>query len=406
MKTSTVRSVVKVPKKLHGRVVGHQGARIHEIEALFSGIRIFVPEKQSNSENIVLKGSPSSVAGAKEHILRICGILPEEVKAKKHLVKESLFDRADNICQIPPSHVNEQHTNQLDENERNLDNQDEQSNFSVSFLIFSFFAWIFDRILVVLGTREETIEISLNVPKKLVGKVIGKNGGTIEEIKLDYPGVSIIIPDRSDPSETISISGPRENAERAKRRIIDICDLGDSEFEEMRKNARALTHKANALFKAAKATSSREEKRKLYTKARQISNEAKLANLKTANEIFQCRNSGYEQDKMDLHGLFVKEAVSKVEDRLEILEEDLSKRNMNLLRLLIITGSGHHSEGKKARIKPEICALLSHRGYDFDEDGGQLIAYITNNKASVSKRKPFSAISPASKLALIVAILA
>merc|ERR1712232_1186542 len=91
------------------------------------------------------------------------------------------------------------------------------------------------------------------------------------------------------------------------------------------------------------------------------------ARADAAAAIFKAKNSGYGKDQMDLHGLYVNEALSYLSDRLDATDELLRKGE---LELTIITGAGHHTEQGKARIKPEVIKLLHERGYPFTEQPG------------------------------------
>ncbi|KDN44960.1 hypothetical protein RSAG8_05133, partial [Rhizoctonia solani AG-8 WAC10335] len=68
-------------------------------------------------------------------------------------------------------------------------------------------------------------------------------------------------------------------------------------------------------------------------------------------------NSG-DNDGLDLHGLYVKEAVKRTESAIR------AAQNRGDEELRIIVGRGSHSEGQMARIKPAIEQLLSRQHLD------------------------------------------
>jgi hypothetical protein len=59
--------------------------------------------------------------------------------------------------------------------------------------------------------------------------------------------------------------------------------------------------------------------------------------------------------RVDLHGLFVAEALARVEQHVAACKEH------RVLRTLIITGRGLHSQGGIARVRPEVEAWLRER---------------------------------------------
>jgi hypothetical protein len=90
---------------------------------------------------------------------------------------------------------------------------------------------------------------------------------------------------------------------------------------------------------------------------------------------------------MDLHGLYVKEAVAFVDERLVAVDGDL--RSGRLESLTIITGAGHHS-ANGAKIKPEIARLLAQRNLPYveDEAGGQFVVSFKRAGAAPAAAAP------------------
>ncbi len=65
--------------------------------------------------------------------------------------------------------------------------------------------------------------------------------------------------------------------------------------------------------------------------------------------------------ELDLHGLYVDEALDATEAFLTHWSKKASKETV-----LIITGAGHHSEGSKAVIRPKVASLLKERGLRYE----------------------------------------
>mmetsp|Transcript_15808 Transcript_15808/g.18450 ORF Transcript_15808/g.18450 Transcript_15808/m.18450 type:complete len:334 (+) Transcript_15808:80-1081(+) len=220
------------------------------------------------------------------------------------------------------------------------------------------------------------VSVVIKVPKKLQGKVIGRAGATLKDIESDYPGVDVVVPGRDSDSEDVIVKGPADAVKHAERRILDICGMLKDNSGAARDKARKLFDEADELFKKAKAANSKEERDELYKQAHAKKDEAHAANKEAAKAIFRSKNSGYGNDQMDLHGLYVKEAMDLVKDRLDLVDKDL--RSGGLPSLTIITGAGHHSDNNKAKIKPQVIDLLRERGYPFVEEEGQLIISFTD----------------------------
>ncbi|KAI5074844.1 hypothetical protein GOP47_0010805 [Adiantum capillus-veneris] len=87
--------------------------------------------------------------------------------------------------------------------------------------------------------------------------------------------------------------------------------------------------------------------------AKSLSNAAKAqaqlmaeANKKAAEALFNKHNATRDVGELDLHGLFVKEAIEKVEQRIALCKE------MGRKDLVVIVGKGNHSRDGNAILKP------------------------------------------------------
>lgn len=85
-------------------------------------------------------------------------------------------------------------------------------------------------------------------------------------------------------------------------------------------------------------------------------------NAKAVDAIFHHRNDGKGKFYIDFHGLYVKEAMSCLEKRLN----DLGRNNGKVLKA--ITGAGNHSPGHHAHIKPAVEEYLRTHNYKYKPD--------------------------------------
>ncbi|KAL5632216.1 hypothetical protein ACGC1H_000272 [Rhizoctonia solani] len=134
----------------------------------------------------------------------------------------------------------------------------------------------------------------------------------------------------------------------------------DPYYEQLRARARQAGDSMSNSFEEAKLAFQRGEK----AKAKQLAEEGKRyqADMHRLNEeasqwVHEQLNSG-DTDGLDLHGLYVKEAVKRVESAIR------AAQNRGDEELRIIVGRGSHSEGQMARIKPAIEQLLARQHLD------------------------------------------
>jgi DNA-nicking Smr family endonuclease len=169
--------------------------------------------------------------------------------------------------------------------------------------------------------------------------------------------------------------------------VLDICGLAPDVTGQARARARALHDEVDRLYDQMRAASDRGERDRLRAQAEAKKAAAEKADMEAAQQIFRAKNGGYGPEQMDLHGLYVKEAVAFVDERLVAVDGDL--RSGRLESLTIITGAGHHS-ANGAKIKPEIARLLAQRNLPYveDEAGGQFVVSLKRAGAAPAAAAP------------------
>jgi DNA-nicking Smr family endonuclease len=128
---------------------------------------------------------------------------------------------------------------------------------------------------------------------------------------------------------------------------------------------REAARKQAELAQAATSQSQRAYARYDHHAARRYSDESKRhwteyhrLNALAATEIFNSHNAKYPTDlsEIDLHGLFVSEALTRVEQHIQLCKKG------GLRRTVLITGWGSHSKDGMAKIKPAMQELCLREG--------------------------------------------
>ncbi|CAE7234214.1 unnamed protein product [Rhizoctonia solani] len=139
----------------------------------------------------------------------------------------------------------------------------------------------------------------------------------------------------------------------------------DPHYQQLRERASKAGDSMSKSFEDAKKAFERGQKAKaklLSQAGRKYQADMCRLNNEASRWVHEKLNSGDNKDGVDLHGLYVQEAV----DRAESAMKTAKKRGDEQLRLIV--GRGSHSEGEKARIKPAIEQLLSRRRMDYSTD--------------------------------------
>ena len=102
-------------------------------------------------------------------------------------------------------------------------------------------------------------------------------------------------------------------------------------------------------------------------KAKQLSEEGKKHgaqmeqyNKQAADAFFAAHNQGRDDYTIDLHGLYVEEALERLNQRFD----KIGRKGT----LVIIWGAGNHSEGGVRKIKPAVVEVLNKGGWKFEDD--------------------------------------
>lgn len=90
-------------------------------------------------------------------------------------------------------------------------------------------------------------------------------------------------------------------------------------------------------------------------------------NKKASNLILQSQN-WQTSGEIDLHGLFVNEAIDAATAFLKYWCKKSNSKNRKTV--LVITGAGHHSSDHKAVIRPKVEELLQQQGHIYESVNG------------------------------------
>eukprot|EP01038_Epipyxis_sp_PR26KG_P011211 gene11211-15042_t len=140
------------------------------------------------------------------------------------------------------------------------------------------------------------------------------------------------------------------------RVFSDAYYIARKEAEDHAVQRGKLFEESQVAFKDGK----KKEAKELSDQAKDHGNEMEAANKRAVNEILKPQNLA-NSDKIDLHGLFVQEAVDATKD---FAKSHVGKKQ----ELEIITGAGHHSDKAKGPvIKPAIIELCKQEGWRLEK---------------------------------------
>lgn len=209
---------------------------------------------------------------------------------------------------------------------------------------------------------------------EIVG-VLGHGGATIKKIEAES-GARIHI-DRKQGS--VKYEGSEEAVSAAKRLVAaaalkahetpDYCgeEGGKKRAKALRvqKRAREAKRQSHELWEKGDKAGAKT----MSNNGKELDTQAKKLHVQAAHAIYLHRNGGRPDNYIDLHGLFVEEALRFLKERLTTFAPGE--------KLEVVTGAGHHSEDHQAKIKPAVIAYLARKKLRWEElNAGDLLVYI------------------------------
>mmetsp|Transcript_5654 Transcript_5654/g.16811 ORF Transcript_5654/g.16811 Transcript_5654/m.16811 type:complete len:195 (+) Transcript_5654:134-718(+) len=134
--------------------------------------------------------------------------------------------------------------------------------------------------------------------------------------------------------------------------------------EKLRDDAGLLAHKRNECFeqsRAAYANGDGARAKELSNQGKEYDAEMDRLNARAAEIIFAAKQRDVDPDEIDLHGLYVSEAVEKTKERL------IADRAAGKDHVVVIYGAGSHSVGGIQKIKPAVIDLLNADRFRYDD---------------------------------------
>lgn len=144
---------------------------------------------------------------------------------------------------------------------------------------------------------------------------------------------------------------------------LDEAERLRSEALELQKQAKQISEKSQHEYQHG----SRSEAKSLSNEKTHLYEEMNRKNHQAAQLIFAHYNQNQPETTIDLHGLYVSEAIKYLEERLERCRRKKSRQ------LTVITGAGNNSIDRIPKIKPEVEAFARKHQLKVTAYSGHLI---------------------------------
>ncbi|KAG8135911.1 hypothetical protein E2320_008890 [Naja naja] len=193
-----------IDQKFHRTIIGQKGERIRDTRDKFPEVIINFPDPSHKSDIVQLRGPKNEVEKCTKYMQKMVADLVENsysisVPIFKQFHKNIIGKGGANIKKI------------REECNTKIDLPAENSNSET---------------IVITGKRAncEAAQMEVSIPSKLHNSLIGAKGRFIRSIMEECGGVHIHFPTEGSGSDTVTIRGPAQDVEKAKKQLLQLAE--------------------------------------------------------------------------------------------------------------------------------------------------------------------------------------
>lgn len=208
-----------IDQKFHRTIIGQKGERIREIRDKFPDVIINFPDPAHKSDIVQLRGPKNEVEKCTKYLQKMVSEMVENsysisVPIFKQFHKNIIGKGGANIKKI------------REECNTKIDLPAENSNSEMIVITGkkSNTEAARDRILAIQKELANITEMEVSIASKLHNSLIGAKGRFIRSIMEECGGVHIHFPSEGSGSDTVTIRGPAQDVERAKKQLLQLAE--------------------------------------------------------------------------------------------------------------------------------------------------------------------------------------
>lgn len=210
---------LNVEPRFHRTLIGTKGEAIQDVRRRFNQVNVTFPEPGARSDKVLIRGPREDVEACYKHLLQTC----RELQASSHRVDLVLFKNFLKHLQgkgRPIIRKIQQET------EAKIELPPENSNSDVVMITGKkeCVASAKERLLEAQKEQADVVEVNLMIPCHLHNSIIGAKGRLIQAIMEDCGRVQINFPQQDSKSDRVTLSGPKEDVDRAKKQLLELSN--------------------------------------------------------------------------------------------------------------------------------------------------------------------------------------
>ncbi|XP_054160891.1 vigilin-like [Oppia nitens] len=205
-----------IEHRFHRQMIGAKGESIREIRDKFNQVMIMFPEPNDRSDRVTIRGNRKDVDLCYKHLSQ----LNKELLSNNHRVEVPIFKQFHKFI-IGKEGANIKKIRDETNTRIDLPAEGADSEMIVITGLKPNVELAKERIIAIQNEKADVVTVDIIVPAKIHNYIIGAKGRGIRQISEECGGVLIRFPDQGSGSDKVSISGPKDCVQKAKKLLID-----------------------------------------------------------------------------------------------------------------------------------------------------------------------------------------
>ncbi|KTF81679.1 hypothetical protein cypCar_00017836, partial [Cyprinus carpio] len=230
-----------IEQKFHRTIIGQKGEKIKEVRDKFPEVIIIFPDQQQKSDIVQLRGPKNEVEKCAKFLQKliaelvqesfllsnnICFVTNTRLRAASQFLYPSTSSSTKTSLakEVPTS--KRRGRNIREETNTKIDLPTENSNSEMIVITGkkSSCEAARDRILAIQKELANLKEAEVSIPAKLHNSLIGSKGSLVRSVMEECGGVHIHFPAEGSGLDKVTIRGPAEEVERARRQLLQLAE--------------------------------------------------------------------------------------------------------------------------------------------------------------------------------------
>jgi len=221
-----------IEARFHRQLIGPKGENIQKIRDDYAAVQISFPDLGSQSDIVKLRGPRDDV----DKCARTLNKMVRDLMENNYQVKVPIFKQFHKYI-IGKGGATIKSIRKETDTKVDLPESGSDSDMITITGRKENVEKAQDKLTQIQAEMANVVSVDVNIPSKIHNTLIGTGGKLIQSISDDCGGVSIKFPTSNSNSDKVSIRGPKEDVEKAKKILLDLSN--DRQINSMQATIKA-----------------------------------------------------------------------------------------------------------------------------------------------------------------------